>query len=288
MNKQVMINGEMFSLQDAKISVMDHGVLYGDGIFEGIRIYNGGIFELDAHMDRLYNSATTVGFEIGIPKEEFIKEIITAAKATGFKNAYIRVTASVHAHIDLATPKYGVNRVIILLDDDFIPEEKYTKGTILVEVDRRRMPDVALPMRAKTVNYMNNILALREAQQKGGQDCVMLNTQGFVAETSASNIFGIKNGVIFTPALEAGILPGITRSIIIGLAKKAGYTVEERLFPIDELLAADEAFLSGTAYEVMPVQSIYGKKMAVPGEITTKIRALFKEYVKNNPGALVK
>ncbi|MGL5253697.1 MAG: aminotransferase class IV [Brevinema sp.] len=287
MIKQVMINGEMFSLGDAKVSVMDHGVLYGDGIFEGIRIYNGAIFELDAHLDRLYRSADLVGFHIGLPKEEFCQEIITAAKTSGFLNAYIRVTVSIQSHIDLATPNYKVNRVIILLDDDFIPEEKYTKGTILVEVDRRRMPDVALPMRAKTVNYLNNILALREAHSKGGQDCVMLNTQGFVAETSASNIFAVKNNVIFTPALEAGILPGITRSVIIGLAKKAGYTVEERLFPIDELLGADEAFLTGTAYEVMPVQSIYGKKLSLPGEVTPKIRSLFKQYIEENPGVII-
>lgn len=282
--QSVMINGQLFALAEAKISVMDHGVLYGDAIFEGIRIYNGAVFKLSEHMDRLYNSASLAGFAIDISKEAFTAEVLAAAKSAGHRDAYVRITVSVQAHIDLSTPNYSINRVIIVLDDDIIPEEKYQKGISLVEISLRRLPNASLPMRAKSVNYLNNILALKEAAAKGGQDAIMLNIEGYVTETSASNIFAVKGGHFLTPSLDAGVLPGITRAAVLKLARGLGYTTEESLFPIQRLLEADEVFLTGTAYEIMPVNGVYGKPFGAPGAKTMEIAAAYKQLIKNEPG----
>lgn len=279
MNKAVMINGVLTSLEEAKISVMDHGMLYGNGIFEGIRIYNSRIFKLKEHIDRLYASAELLGFEIDISKEQFIEDVIKTAKSANYKDAYIRITVSVQSYIDLSTPKYSVNRVIILLDDDIIPEEKYTKGMSLVEIDRRRMPTVSIPMRAKTLNYLNSILALKDAHAKGGDDCVMLNIDDFVAETSASNIFYIKGNTLVTPHPDAGILVGITRNTVLEIGINLGMETKEELFGIEELLSADEVFLTGTAYEIMPVRQVYNQHLNIPGKKTSLIRKTFQEYI---------
>ncbi|MGL5955059.1 MAG: aminotransferase class IV [Brevinema sp.] len=274
-----MINGELYVLDHAKISVMDHGVLYGDAIFEGIRIYNGVIFKLDEHMDRLYHSAELLGIEIDISKEQFIEDILVTARNAKYNNAYIRITVSVQAHIDLAIDNYKINRVIILLDDDIIPEEKYQQGIDLVEISRRRLPEVSLPMRAKTVNYLNNILALKEARSKGGHDAIMLNIDGYVSETSASNIFAVEKNRFLTPSLEAGILPGITRLTILKLASDLGYETEESLFTMDRLLKADEVFLTGTAYEIMPVRSVFGKIFPVGASKTQEVIKAYKALI---------
>ena len=279
MNKTVMINGVLTSLEEAKISVMDHGMLYGNGIFEGIRIYNSKIFKLKEHIDRLYASAELLGFEIDISKEQFIEDVIKTAKSANYKDAYIRITVSVQSYIDLSTPEYSINRVIILLDDDIIPEEKYAKGMSLVKIDRRRMPTVAIPMRAKTLNYLNSILALKDAHAKGGDDCVMLNTDNFVAETSASNIFYIKGNTLVTPHPDAGILVGITRNAVLDIGVMLGMETKEELFGIEELLNADEVFLTGTAYEIMPIRQVYDQQFSIPGTKTSLIRKMFQEYI---------
>ena len=279
MNKAVMINGELTSLEEAKISVMDHGMLYGNGIFEGIRIYNSKIFKLKEHIDRLYASAELLGFEIDISKEQFIEDVIKTAKSANYKDAYIRITVSVQSYIDLSTPEYSINRVIILLDDDIIPEEKYAKGMSLVEIDRRRMPTVSIPMRAKTLNYLNSILALKDAHAKGGDDCVMLNIDNFVAETSASNIFYIKGNTLVTPHPDAGILVGITRNAVLDIGIMLGMEIKEELFGIEELLNADEVFLTGTAYEIMPIRQVYDQQFSIPGTKTSLIRKMFQEYI---------
>ncbi len=283
MNKSVMINGSLCAIDDAKISVMDHGMLYGNGIFEGIRVYNKKIFKLQEHIDRLYQSAELIGMVIDITKEQFIAEITQTVQSTGYTNAYIRVTVTIQAYIDLSTPSYDINRVIIVLDDDIIPEEKYTKGVHLVEIQRRRTPELALPMRAKTLNYLNNILALKESHQKGGDDGVLLNMEGYVTEASASNIFYIKGNTLVTPHPDAGLLVGITRNTILQMGKELGMDTQEKLFHVDELLSADEIFLTGTAYEVMPVVKVYTQEIShgKPGDITKKIMQTFKEYTQS-------
>ncbi len=280
MSSQIIyLDGNYVPEDEAKVSVFDHGLLYGDGIFEGIRAYNGKIFKCKEHIDRLYRSAELLEFEIDITKEQFIQDVQETVKSSGYKDAYIRITVSVQAYIDLSTPEYTINRVIIILDDDVIPEEKYQKGIHLVEVKRRRTPEAALPMRAKTLNYLNNILALKEAHKNGGDDCVLLNIDGYVSEGSAANIFFVKDGVLTTPHPDAGLLVGITRNTILDLAPSLGLETKESLFGIEELLSADEVFLTGTAYEIMPVRKVYGTDFKAPGDYTAKLMKLYQETV---------
>ncbi len=286
------INGNVVSKEQATTSILDRGLLYGDGIFEGIKMYNGYIFKLKEHMDRLYESAAYIDLEMNISKEDFTQEILETAKHCSFDSAYVRVTVSRGGSIGLHTlgDTITINRSIVVTPLDYQSTEAYEKGLHLVNVSRYRIPESAFPMKAKTLGYLNNILAVNEAKRKGANDALLLNTDGYVAESSGSNIFFIKGNTLCTPSPESGILIGITRNCILELAKNSGMEVCEKLIKQEEFLQADEVFLTGTAMEIMPVYKINEQLIGSgkPGEKTKKLMELFNKTITNKNTAGVK
>lgn len=291
MGKWVNLNGELVERDKATISVFDHGLLYGDGVFEGIRAYNGRIFKLDEHVDRLYNSAHIIKMEIPIDKEQFKHEIIKVCKANGLKDGYIRpVVTRGEGTLGLAPWKCPKPNFFIIADTiKLYPQELYDNGMPLVTVPtRRNIPEAMSPM-VKSLNYLNNIMAKIEAHDAGFEEALMMNHEGFVAECSGDNIFIIRYDTIYTPPVSAGVLPGITRNTVMELAQEMGYKVEEKNFTRHELYIAGEVFLTGTAAEVIPVIAVDGRKIGEgkPGAITTSLIKRFKEYA-NSTGTPIK
>lgn len=281
------INGTIVTKENATTSILDRGLLYGDGIFEGIRMYNKYLFKLEEHMNRLYESATLIDLEIDIPKEQFIKEILKTAAHCEEDSAYVRVTVSREGAIGLhTTSDLKINRSVIVTPLNYQAKDTYDKGLHLVRVSRTRIPEEALPMRAKTLGYLNNILAVNEAKRKGASDALLLNTKGFVAESSGSNVFYIKGNELVTPHPNVGILIGITRNCILELAKEKGMQVVEKPFTYDELLEAEEIFLTGTAMEMMPVYQIDETLIGdgTPGTKTKELMKDFKKHIQEVPG----
>lgn len=286
MAKYVWLNGELVEHDKAAISVFDHGVLYGDGVFEGIRAYNGRIFKLDEHIERLYNSAKIIMLEIPYSKDELKKMIIATCKANGIVDGYIRPVVTRGAGtLGIAPWKCPTPTVFIIADViQLYPEELSKNGLPLITVStRRNIPDSFSPM-VKSLNYLNNIMAKIEGHQAGVEEAIMLNNDGYVAECTGDNIFIIQFGEIFTPPVSAGALPGITRNTVIELAKAAGYVVGEKLFGTAELYIAGEAFLTGTAAEVVPVIKVDGRKIGdgTPGKITLDLVKMFKDYANSH------
>jgi len=245
---KIYIDGKFYDKDDAKISVFDHGVLYGDGIFEGIRAYNGRIFRLDDHLKRLEESANAILLKLPIPVKEIEKAIIETVRLNGLKDAYIRlvVTRGVgDLGLDMRKCKDGATLFIIADRIELYPEEFYEKGlTVITSTIRQKGLDQVTPG-VKSLNYLANILARAEATAAGAQEAILLNATGHVSECSGDNIFYIKDGKIFTPPTSAGILVGVTRNVVMELCeKKLGVKVIERNFPRYDLYAADEVFLT--------------------------------------------
>lgn len=286
------INGELVKESEAKVSVLDRGLLYGDGIFEGIRMYNGHVFKLKEHMTRLYESAKLIDMDMGISEEKFTEEVLKTAAAVEEASAYVRITVSRIGNLGLHTllDTITVTRMVIVMILNYQAREAYDKGLHLANVSRARIPEASLPMKAKTLGYLNNILAVNEAKKNGADDALLLNIDGDVAESTGSNIFYIKGNVLVTPSPDAGILIGVTRNCIMELAKNMGFNVVEKLFKQDELLLADEIFLTGTAMEIMPVYKINDTLISggKPGEKTKTLMKSFKEYVIECPGVKAK
>ncbi len=281
------INGVLVPEEQATVSVLDRGLLYGDGIFEGIRMYNRHVFKLDEHLDRLYESAAFIDMEINVPKEQFKQEVLATAKACSQDSAYVRITVSRSGTIGIHTKSaLDIKRMVIVTPLVYQTPEAYERGLHLVNVSHIRTPNRALPMRAKTLNYLNNIIAANEAERLGGNDALLLNEDGYVAESSGSNIFFVKGNVLTTPAVEVGVLVGVTRGCILNLAKENGMTVEERAFHQDELETAEEIFLTGTAMEIMPVTKINDKVFSngAPGEKTRMLMEAYKKHIVEVPG----
>ncbi len=279
MQPKVYINGKLFPKEEARVSVFDHGFLYGDGVFEGIRCYNGNVFKLTEHIDRLCNSAKSISLELLLTKEELKNAVIDTLKANNLEDSYIRmiVTRGV-GKLGLDPFNCTESQLIIITDSiQLYSEELYKKGLDAVIVKTIRNHSKALNPTVKSMNYLNNILAKIECINAGAAEGIMLNADGYVAECTGDNIFIVKNGAILTPPVSAGILVGITRNVVIELANEAGITVrEEQLIP-DDLYNADECFLTGTAAEIIPVANIDGRKVATgePGKITLN---LLKDY----------
>lgn len=282
----VYVNGEMLPKSKACINVFDHGLLYGDGIFEGIRIYQGKIFKAQQHMDRLWGCAEKIRLEIPVSRDEMIGIQRKCVDANKIVNGYIRllVTRGV-GHLGLnpfVCPKAGL--ICIADQIRLFPEELYETGMNVIVASRRRIPVECLDPRIKSLNYLNNVLAKVEAIDKGMLEVIMLNTAGFVAEGSGDNIFYVKDGVVVTPPPEAGILEGITRAFVLDeLCPKLGLKTEQKLFKIDELLEADEVFLTGSAAEIIAVRQI-DETVITEGEgpITNRLRSLFREIVTSD------
>jgi len=279
----VYINGEYYPKSQAKVSVYDHGLLYGDGVFEGIRAYKGVVFKLKEHIDRLYRSAHVMMLNIPMTKDEMIKAVIETLKRNNLRDAYIRlvVTRGI-GDLGLDPRKCQKPTVIIITDTIKLhkTEVKEKGATAVLTWVRRDMVD-ATSHEIKSLNYLNSILAKIEANNAGVDEAICLDKRGFVCEGAAENIFIVKAGKIITTPTVTGALPGITRNRVIQLAKDLGYEVYERDITPTELFTADEVFFTGTAAEIVPVVEINKRKIGngLPGPITKHLMREFEKIV---------
>lgn len=284
MSLKVYIGGKLFDKADAKISVYDHGLLYGDGVFEGIRSYSGRVFRLKQHVDRLYESARSIHLEIPISKAEMSAAITDTLAANSLIDAYIRVIVTRGAGSLGLDPRKTTDPQIIVITDSIslYPPELYEHGLKIVTAGTQRNHPGALNPRIKSLNYLNNIMAKIEGTNAGCLEALMLNHKGEVAECTGDNIFIIRRGEIHTPGIDAGILEGITRDAVIGLAREAGYTVVERSMDRHDVYTADECFLTGTAAEVIPVVECDGRAIGTgkPGPVTQDLLRRFQSLVR--------
>ena len=284
MSIQVYVNGQYFPKEEAKISVFDHGFLYGDGIFEGIRAYGGRVFRLKEHIDRLYDGARGIMLDIPLTKEEMTEVVLETLRKNKLQDAYIRLVVS-RGTGDLGLdPRKCQKPTVICITDKIVlyPEKLYNEGMeIITAATRRNRPEGVNPQ-MKSLNYLNNIMAKLEANLAGVPEAMLLNTEDYVAECTGDNIFIVKDGVLITPPPFVGILVGITRNAIMELAEKIGVKVEEKVFTRYEVFTADECFLSGTAAEAIPVVKVDGRTIAdgKPGPVTKKITEAFKELIE--------
>lgn len=281
----VYIDGSLVPKSQAKISVFDHGFLYGDGVFESILVTDGVAFKLKEHVDRLYESAKAICIDIPMRKEEMIKTIVDVVRVNGFKDAYIRVIVTRGVgDLGLDPRKCSKPTIVIIVDKiKLYGDEAWSKGlTAIISSVRRDRVD-ATTHEVKSMNYLNNILAKLEANAVGADEAIMLDDRGFVAEGTADNVFIVKNGVIYTPPRTSGILPGITRARVMKLAEELGYKVVEKDITPAELLTADEVFLTGTAASIVPVVKIAGRVIGdgKPGPVTRKLMEKFRELMRD-------
>ena len=289
MEPKVYINGKLYPKEDAKVSVFDHGLLYGDGVFEGIRCYNGSVFKLSEHIDRLYDSAEAIALEIGLTKDALKNAVLDTLEANNLRDSYIRlvVTRGV-GKLGLDPFNCETPQLIIITDTiQLYSKELYEKGLDVIIVHTIRNHPDALSPTVKSMNYLNNILAKIECIKAGAAEGIMLNKDGYVAECTGDNIFIVKDNEIFTPPVSAGILIGITRNVVIELANEAGVTVKEEQMTQDDLFDADECFLTGTAAEIIPVANIDGRKIATgkPGKITLSLLKKYQELTSAQPSS---
>ncbi|MCS4540969.1 MAG: branched-chain-amino-acid transaminase [Euryarchaeota archaeon] len=279
----VYIDGELVPTNQAKVSVYDHGYLYGDAVFEGIRSYNGRVFKLNEHIDRLYESAQTIDLKIPLTKEEFKQAILKTLRANNLKDAYIRpIVSRGVGDLGLDPRKCSKPTVVIIAQPwGKYYGDAYEKGLKIVTASTRRIPPDCLSPNIKSCNYLNNILARIEAINFGAEEALMLDVRGFVSEATGDNVFIVKKGKLATPP-ETIVLKGITRRVVFELAKKLNIQVEERDLTLPEIYNADELFLTGTAAEIAPVVEIDGRKIGAGkvGQITRKLMKLYSELTE--------
>ncbi len=278
---QVWINGKLLPPEQATVSVYDHGLLYGDGVFEGIRTYAGKVFRMEAHLDRLWYSAKAILLEIPYNKAELAAAIEQTLQINGIVDGYIRVVITRGAGtLGIDPKKCSDPRVIIITDSiELYPPEDYENGLEIVTVSTIRNHAAALSPRIKSLNYLNNILAKIEGQQAGCKEALMLNHKGEVAECTGDNIFLVRDGRVLTPPIDAGILEGITRDVAIELARAAEIPVEEVPLTRHDIYVSDECFLTGSAAEVIPVVKVDSRPIGdgKPGKITRDLITRFHE-----------
>jgi len=278
------IDGTLYPKDEAKISVLDHGFLYGDGVFEGIRAYGGRVFRLDQHLDRLWAGARTLMLEIPLGRDELRQAVLATLRANGLRDAYIRLVVSRGVgDLGLDPRKCPRPSVIIITDTiSLYPGELYEKGMEVVTVSTRKNIHQALNPNIKSLNYLNQILGRLEVNRMGAPEGIMLTHDGYVAEATADNVFIVAKGTLITPPPIAGILVGITRNAVLELAAREGVPAEERLFTLHTLYNADECFLTGTGAEVVPVVRVDGRPIGggVPGQITLRLMKAFRELVQ--------
>jgi branched-chain amino acid aminotransferase len=281
----VWLDGKWHDRETATVSVYDHGLLYGDGVFEGIRVYGGKIFKLSEHLDRLYDSAKAIWLTIPMPKEELVAVTEEAVRRSGIAEAYIRhiVTRGV-GDLGLDPRKCPKPTVIIIVDTiRLFPEEMYENGLRVVTAGTPIPHRESLSPRVKSLNYLAHILAKIEGIHSGADEVLMLDSEGHVAEGSGQNLFVVKQGVIRTPAAYAGILKGVTRDVVVELGRKAGYEVEETTLNRYDLYTADEAFFTGTASELISIRQADGRTIGTgkPGPVTRDLRSRFQALVRS-------
>lgn len=274
----IYLNGAYVPKEEAKVSVFDHGLLYGDGVFEGIRAYKGRIFRLEEHLDRLYDSAKTIDLKVPISKEEMTEAIKETIRRNNLKDCYIRpIVTRGEGDLGLDPRKCPVPTVIIIaVEWGAMYGDLYERGLTGITVSIRRNPAEALPPNVKSLNYLNNIMAKIEANYKGGDEAIFFDTNGYLAEGSGDNIYVIKNGVLFVPP-TLNNLRGITRLVVLELAVSLGITVKEQNMGYFDLYTADEVFVTGTAAEVAPIVTIDGRSIGNgrPGPVTVQMMKAF-------------
>lgn len=278
---KIYIDGEFYDKENAKISVFDHGLLYGDGVFEGIRFYNGRVFRLDEHIDRLFDSARAIALNIGLEKSAVIEATLETIRQNNLQDGYIRLV------VTRGVGDLGLNPMLCPKASMFIiaskitlySADKYENGLDVVTCSTRRIPHGALSPMVKSLNYLNNVMAKIEAQNAGAGEGLMLNEQGFVSECTGDNIFIIKNGVISTPPIAAGALAGVTRAVVFELAAEFGIPIQEPMMTRYDVFTADECFLTGTAAEVIPAVKLDTRLIGdgKPGPITQRLIGRFRE-----------
>jgi len=284
MSLKVYIDGEYYDKENAKVSVYDHGLLYGDGVFEGIRAYGGTVWRFDEHINRLYESAQAIALAIPLSRDEFKAVILRTLEINGLQDAYIRpvVTRGV-GYLGLDPARVFNPSVIVIADQiSLFPEEHYEQGLHLVTVSTVRNHPMALSPRVKSCNYLNNILAKVEAKNAGALEALMLNVDGQVSECTGENIFIVRDGALFTPPLSAGILEGVTRGVVFEIAAEKGVPCTETSLFRHDLYNADECFMCGTAVEICPVSKLDGRAIGtgLPGPVTKAFRARFQEMTR--------
>jgi len=281
---KVYIDGQFYDKEDAKISVFDHGLLYGDGVFEGIRAYNGRVFMLREHIDRLYDSAKAIDLEIGMDREEMIAKTVEACRVNGIDDGYIRLVVT-RGIGTLGLNPYLCERasvIIIAAKIQLYPQELYEEGLRLVTVGTTRNLSEAVNPRIKSLNYLNNIMAKIEAINSGVMECIMLNSAGQVAEASGDNVFVVKGDKLITPPTWCGALKGVTQDVVMRLAGDMGYQAGFDVLSRYDLYTADEVFLTGSAAEVAPVSEVDHRAIGNgrPGPITLDLKDRFHKYVR--------
>ena len=279
---KIWLDDKLVDEADAKISIFDHGLLYGDGVFEGIRVYNGRVFELQTHIRRLYESAKVIRLEIPMTKDKLISAIEKTVEANKIVDGYIRLVVTRGIGTLGLNPFVCENgRLFIIADSiQLYPEELYEKGMKIISATTVRNHPLAIPPQVKSLNYLNNILAKIEALDNNVPEAIMYNHEGYVAEATGDNVFIVRDGVIYTPPAEAGALPGITRAVVIRLAKEEKLDVVEKNLTRFDLYVCDEFFLTGTAAEVIGIVEIDGRTVGAgrPGPVTKLLRKKFFEY----------
>ena len=281
---QIYISGKFYDKENAKISVYDHGLLYGDGVFEGMRSYSGKVFRLRTHLDRLWDSAKAIWLTIPISKDEMAKAVNDTLAKNNIKDGYIRLIVTRGAGaLGLDPNKCASPQVIVIADHiQLYPKEMYENGLSIITASTIRNHAAALNPRIKSLNYLNNILAKIEGLQAGCVEALMLNAKGEIAECTGDNIFLVKHRRLMTPPLDAGILEGITRNAIMELAQDAGIEVVEMALTRHDVYVADEVFLTGSAAEVIPVVKIDSRVIGdgKPGPVTRDLTARFHKLTR--------
>ncbi len=279
----VWMNGKLVDKADAKVSVYDHGFLYGDGVFEGIRIYSGRVFRHREHIDRLYDSARSIALEIPMSREAMMRAVEDTVRANNKHDGYIRLVVSRGPGNLGLDPRKCEPQIIIIVDDiSLYPNELYENGLEVITASTIRNHPNAVNPRIKSLNYLNNILAKIEAIRAGCLEAIMLNIKGEIAECTGDNLFLVKRGVLKTPPTEAGILEGITRSVVLDIARGADIPTSEAPLTRHDVYTADECFLTGTAAEVIAVVKVDGRPIGSgkPGPITGQLRKKFQQIVR--------
>ncbi|MGB0408805.1 MAG: branched-chain-amino-acid transaminase [Opitutales bacterium] len=280
---KIYMNDRLVDQAEAKVSVFDHGLLYGDGIFEGIRLYDGCVFKLEQHLERLEYSAKAIMLDLPWTRQEIADAICETCRANGLKDGYIRlVVTRGEGSLGLSIKNCDKPQLIIIADKiQLYPVEFYVKGLEIITVPTRRINSAALPPTVKSLNYLNNILAKIEAQHLGYHEAIMLNDQGYVAECTGDNVFVIHKGELITPSASAGALKGITRDTALSIAEELGITWREANLTRYDIWIADELFLTGTAAEIIPIVKVDARPIGdgKPGPITTKFLDSFRQRV---------
>ncbi len=284
MSLKVYISGRLYDKDEATISVYDHGLLYGDGVFEGMRSYGGRVFRLQEHLERLWNSAKAIWLQIPMSREQLAAAVVDTLEANQIQDGYVRLVVTRGAGTLGLDPTKTSNPQVIIITDriELYPEEFYRNGLEIVSVSTIRNHPAALNPRIKSLNYLNNILAKIEGFQAGCVEALMLNHNGEIAECTGDNIFLVRNKRLGTPPVEAGILEGITRQAVMELARQAGYPVAEVSLTKHDVYIADECFLTGSAAEVVPVVKVDSREIGTgkPGPITRELMTRFRRLTR--------